>query len=164
VPGIIGHPITGDNVQTNRRARQRGQTIVEFAVIAPIIFLFLFVIVDFGIAMDRRIVLDHAVREGARYAAVGNDIAVVCKRTRDQAQGLVGPGDITISYEDIDGNHQSTDAGDAVDVTIHYTYDPVLIRPIFSGLFGGTIGKIDMTPKASARLERSVAGDTTCPP
>jgi hypothetical protein len=147
----------------NRRARQRGQTVVEFALIAPIVFLLLFVIVDFGIAMDRRIVLQNAVREGARYAAVGSAIAVVCERTEDQAQGLIGPGDITISYEDIDGNHQNTDAGDAVDVAIHFTYDPVLIRPIFSGLFGGTIGKIDMTPKASARLERSVPGDTTCP-
>jgi hypothetical protein len=147
----------------NRRAQQRGQTVVEFALIAPIIFLFLFVIVDFGIAMDRRITLQHAVREGARYAAVTDDIAVVCDRTIDQAQGLIGPGDITISYQDIDGNHQNTDAGDAVDVTVHFTYDLVLIRPIFSGLFHGTIGQIEMNPTASARLERSVPGTTRCP-
>ena len=52
------------------RGSEGGQTLIEFALIMPIVFLFLFVLVDFGIAMDRRLVLQHAVREGARYAAV----------------------------------------------------------------------------------------------
>ena len=147
----------------NRRAQQRGQTIVEFALIAPIVFLLLFVIVDFGIAMDRRIVLQHAVREGARYGAVTDNQALICKRTYCQAQEIAK--DIEISYEDIDGNGTKTDAGDAVDVKINFTYDPVLIRPIFSGLFGGTIGQIEMHPTGSFRLDRTVSGGAAgkCP-
>jgi hypothetical protein len=145
------------------RASERGQTIVEFALLAPIIFLFLFIIVDFGIAMDRRIVLQHAVREGARYAAVTSDPDVIKERTIAQAQGLIDPEDVTICYEDIDDNGSPLDAGDAVDVKVHFTYDPVIVRPIFEGLFGGNIGQIDMSPTASSRLERTMPEGQECP-
>ncbi len=143
--------------------REAGQTLIEFALISPMIFLFLFTIVDFGIAMDRRITLQHAVREGARYAAVTEDIGVVCDRIVAQAQDLIGPGDIDFAYDDVDGNGNDTDAGDAVEVTVHFSYDPFIVRPVLSGLFGGSVLSIDMSPSASSRLERSVPGDTGCP-
>ena len=142
---------------------QRGQTLVEFALVAPLIILFLVVIVDFGIALDRRIVLQHAVREGGRYAAVTDDISVVCDRTVAQAQDLIGPEDIEISYEDIDGNADPTDAGDSVRVTAHFTYEPSIVGPVLGGLFGGSVLAIDMSPSASSRLEQAVPGDTACP-
>ena len=57
----------------SRCRNEGGQTLIEFALAAPLLLVFLLAIVDFGIAIDRRIVLDHAVREGARYASVGGD-------------------------------------------------------------------------------------------
>jgi hypothetical protein len=142
---------------------QRGQTLVEFALIAPIILLLIAGIIDFGMAMDRRIVLQHAVREGARYAAVTDDIGQVCDRTIEQAQGMIAGSDITVSYEDVDGNGRATDAGDSVKVKASFTYHLPIIRPALSGLFGRDIGTIDMSPWGSARLERSVSGATECP-
>lgn len=146
-----------------RGSTQRAQAILEFALIVPLIIFFLFAIVDFGIAMDRRITLQHAVREGARYAAVTEDPNLICDRTRDQAQGITH--DFTISYEDIDGNGANTDAGDAVNVRADFTYNLLIVGPVLNGLFGGNVGAIDMSPTASARLERSMpsATDTVCP-
>lgn len=46
--------------------KQRGVAAVEFALIAPIVFLLLFGIVEFGLALWRKQVLTSAVREGAR--------------------------------------------------------------------------------------------------
>jgi len=82
----------------------RGQTLVEFALIAPIFVILIAGIIDFAMAMDRRITVQHAVREGARYAAVTDDVGLVCDRVVDQAQGIVTGSDITISYEDMNSD------------------------------------------------------------
>jgi len=144
----------------------RGQTLVEFALIAPIFVILLAGIIDFAMAMDRRITVQHAVREGARYAAVTDDVGLVCDRVIEQAQGIVTGPDIAISYQDMskppDG--RDTDGGDSVKITAHFTYDLPIIRPALSGLFGGDIGAIDMSPSGDSRLEQSVSGATECPP
>lgn len=46
---------------------------VEFALILPVLMLFVFGIVEFGRAYSARIQLTSAVREGARAVALGND-------------------------------------------------------------------------------------------
>ena len=144
----------------------RGQTLVEFALIAPIFVILLAGIIDFAMAMDRRIVLDHAVREGARYAAVTDDEGLVRDRVIEQAPGMLDSSDITICYEDKDNPPDGVATGvrDSVKVTASFTYDLPIIRPALSGLFGGDIGTIDMSPSGSAWLEKSVPGGTECPP
>ncbi len=49
---------------------ESGQTLVEFALVAPILFLILFGIIQFGIAFMHSVALTDAVRAGARKAAV----------------------------------------------------------------------------------------------
>jgi hypothetical protein len=51
-----------------REAAQRSQAIVEFAIIAPILLLLLFGIVDFGRVIYYYVTLNQAVNEGARTA------------------------------------------------------------------------------------------------
>ena len=46
---------------------------MEFALILPVLMLFIFGIVEFGRAYSTRIELTSAVREGARAVALGND-------------------------------------------------------------------------------------------
>jgi hypothetical protein len=46
-----------------------GASMVEFALIAPILFVFLFGIIDFGRALFQYNNLTNAAREGARFAA-----------------------------------------------------------------------------------------------
>lgn len=53
-----------------QRGRARGQALVEFALIAPIFFLLLFGLIEFGRAVYTIQILDNAAREGARYAIV----------------------------------------------------------------------------------------------
>ena len=53
-----------------RRDRTRAQALVEFALVAPIFFLMLFGIIDFGRYIYYVQVLNNAAREGARYAIV----------------------------------------------------------------------------------------------
>jgi hypothetical protein len=48
------------------RARQRGQSIVELAVIMPIFMLLLLGMLEFGMAFDHVLSISYATREGAR--------------------------------------------------------------------------------------------------
>ncbi|TME15124.1 MAG: pilus assembly protein [Chloroflexi bacterium] len=47
---------------------QRSQSMTEFALIAPILFLFIFVMVDFGRGIYYYVTIQQAVHEGARVA------------------------------------------------------------------------------------------------
>jgi Flp pilus assembly protein TadG len=53
-----------------RGGGRRGQALVEFALIAPIFFLLVFGLIEFGRAVYTIQILDNAAREGARYAIV----------------------------------------------------------------------------------------------
>ena len=57
-------------VERAARPRRRGQAMVEFALVAPLFFLLLFSIIEFGRAVYYIQMLNNAAREGARYAIV----------------------------------------------------------------------------------------------
>lgn len=65
-----------------RRHRSRGQAMVEFALVAPILFLMLFAVVDFGRYVYTANGLNEAAREAARAGSVA--IRPECTGTRDQ--------------------------------------------------------------------------------
>ena len=50
--------------------REEGQALVEFALIAPLVLMLLFGVIQFGIAFNQSITLTDAVRAGARAAIV----------------------------------------------------------------------------------------------
>lgn len=56
----------------NRTRNPKGQALVEFALILPVLMLLLLGIVEFGRAWNAKQVLTDAAREGARLAVVGD--------------------------------------------------------------------------------------------
>jgi hypothetical protein len=52
-------------------ARQRGQAIVEFGIVALLFTLLMFAVVDFGLLLNSWVRLSSATREAARAASVG---------------------------------------------------------------------------------------------
>src|SRR5579872_3666138 len=60
------------------RARLRGskgQTLMEFAFIAPLFFLLIFAVMDFGRMFFVQVNVQQAVQEAARFASTGNHLA-----------------------------------------------------------------------------------------
>ena len=145
-------------MQRHMMRGERGQGVVEFAVIFPLFMLLVAIVFDVGLGFNRQATLQHAVREGARFAALDKDPSddSVKQRTVNQSQGLVEPDDITVCYEDIDLDG-SIGPGDAVDVTATYVYQPIMLRTV-DGLFNGSAGDMTIATTGSARLE--VALDT----
>src|SRR3954449_1910837 len=68
----------------------RGATAVEFALLLPLLLLIVFGVVDFGRALNAKITLTQAAREGAGLAAVGKSNADVTSRAQAASTGLTG--------------------------------------------------------------------------
>ncbi|MFM0199179.1 TadE/TadG family type IV pilus assembly protein [Paraburkholderia fungorum] len=54
-----------------RTLKERGVVTVEFALLAPLLFLLLCIAMDLGIALWVNLTMQYAVREGARYSVTG---------------------------------------------------------------------------------------------
>lgn len=53
-----------------RSADERGAAAVEFALVIPLLFFILFVIIDFGWVFNQQLALTSAAREAARHYAI----------------------------------------------------------------------------------------------
>jgi hypothetical protein len=60
-------------MDTRRRRRQRGVTMVEFALVGPLLFVFLFGLVDFSRIIQSKTTVAEAARQAARQGAVNAD-------------------------------------------------------------------------------------------
>src|SRR5437763_12245520 len=79
---LRGHPVTEPVLEQHPRPRgrfrafrrdQRGTALVEFALIAPLLFLLLFGIIDFGRALNYYNQVTQLAAQGARAAAVNRN-------------------------------------------------------------------------------------------
>lgn len=76
---------------------------VEFALVLPLLVMFIFGMVEFGRGYNAKIELTSAVREGARSAALAKDVSTISATTRSAAAGLTATN-ITVSvYSDTSG-------------------------------------------------------------
>jgi len=58
-----------------RAGSERGQSIVELALVVPILCVILFALIEFGLVANNQVVLDHAAADGARVGARGDSPA-----------------------------------------------------------------------------------------
>jgi Flp pilus assembly protein TadG len=76
---------------------QRGASAVEFALIAPLLFMIVFAIIGFGIAFMQLQTIRGAVREGARISAVGATVSQVQQKVADASTGIVPSGQVAVT-------------------------------------------------------------------
>lgn len=140
--------VTGKLTGRNRRDGEKGQNLVEFAMVVPIFLVLVFAIVDFGMGFHAWITVTNAAREGARIGAVGADSATIEARVVDTASSLVAE-DLNVTVVNAQGA-----PGEAVSVDVNYDYD--LITPLSSllGILGGGFGSpITFHSEAEMRIE-----------
>ena len=71
-------------MRRHRKARSRGQSLVEFALVLPLFLLLFFAIVDMGRAVFVYNSVTNAAREGARLAIVNQDTTSITNRAKQQ--------------------------------------------------------------------------------
>jgi Flp pilus assembly protein TadG len=145
------------------RQLDRGQSLVEFALVFPIFIILILGIIDFGMGLKSWIDITNSAREAARWAAVNcgggshTDSEVVQKAV-DKADGLgVNTSRFSASVDTDDGVSCSDDgnSGQSIVVRVHYDYD--LITPLgglMSAFLGGTVpDSFSLNSSADMRIE-----------
>lgn len=88
-------------------SRRRGATLVEFALLLPVLLAILLGIIEFGWLVKNHLTLANATREGARAAAVGGSTSVIQTRITNTGSPLsfTSPnGSILMQYSTNNGS------------------------------------------------------------
>ncbi len=153
-----------------RRRNDRGQSLVEFALILPIFVLILVGVFDFGRAVFAYNTVNNAAREGSRLAIVDQTEAHIDNLGVQRADSIgVDPSQITIDYRNPSTpNTPGSCAGGPGDASIvgclavvRVTYDYNAATPILAQL----VGTISIAGESRFRVESSCAepADASCP-
>jgi Flp pilus assembly protein TadG len=134
--------------------KRRGAAVVEFAVVAPLFFLLVFGMIEFGRMIMVQQVLTNASREGARRAVLDGATALGVKQAvidnMGDAQLMIDVDNVDISPSD-----PSTAAyGTAISVTVHVPFSQVSWLPASMMKFFLPSGQTDVTLTATTVMRR----------
>jgi len=87
-----------------KRKSERGQSIVEFALLAPILILLFMGMFDFGWVLHQQIQMDNATRSGARRGVVGDTNEQIITEITGALSFEIDEDDITIEVRNPDGS------------------------------------------------------------
>jgi hypothetical protein len=122
---------------------QQGQTMVEFALVAPLLLVILFAVLQFGAVYNDYVTLTDATRVGARKGATSrheaNPEAEAEAAARNSAPGL-DQAKLDVFVEATDWEH-----GESVSVEASYPYE--------IDLLGFVVASGDLTSETTERVE-----------
>ncbi len=132
---------------------EKGQSMVEFALLLPILILILLMIMEGGLIFGGYLELQNAARDGARYASVHTD-------KQDQTSintYITGKNFIIVDKSNLVqpiGFTKVTNAqGTVLTVTLTYKY------PIITPIIGGIIGDEDDESKLTVITSATMRGE-----
>jgi Flp pilus assembly protein TadG len=130
------------------RSTEKGQALVEFTMVLPLLLILLFAIVDFGRAFYAWTIVTNGAREGARAAAVQGSVNDVNTAITNATNGLQ-QGQITKSYTNIQGNR-----GETVSVTVNYAFTYATpLSPLLTLIGGSSLATPTISSTSQMRLE-----------
>ena len=107
------------HLKHNKKNNERGQTMTEFALVAPILIVLMLAIVQFGVTFNNYVALTDAVRAGARKAAVSRHL----DDPEGAAEAQVRAAATDLKAADLQVSVESTwNAGDEVSVSASYPF------------------------------------------
>ena len=176
--GIPAAPEKGGRMQGGRHLSRifrpvrngKGVSVVEFALVLPLLLGLVFSIIDFGLYFFIQHTVQFATREGVRLALVGRTLndaagdplsreASIIKKINDEASIVISPGALQISiypvgadYSDPVGWQNIKDAGQpGAFMRVRTRYDYKFITPLLGVMVRG--GKLPVRAQATYRNE-----------
>ncbi len=114
--------------------KRKGQSLVETALVLPVILLILTAIIDFGLLFNHYLIVSNASREGARGASVGKTNEQIRNTVKNVASTLDETKlSITITPDGLTDRR----AGTTVTVAVRYQYS--MITPIIAAIIPGPL-------------------------
>lgn len=133
-------------MKMQNRKKQKGVAAVEFALVAPILFMILFGIVELGIGLYDKAVITNAAREGARAGIVLSSPKPTATDIQNVVQNYTNSYLITFASSnpkvDVKEPNSQTSGGVGggfgvpLTVQVSYLYTGLLLGPMLSALTG----------------------------
>jgi Flp pilus assembly protein TadG len=146
----------GDKTQKGCRScrKRRGAAVVEFAVVAPVFFLLIFGMIEFGRMVMVQQILTNASREGARKAVLDGsttgDVQNTVTTHMADARITINNGNITINPT----NPATANFGDPITVTVSVPFSQVSWLPTNMLQNFLPAGQTDITLRAATVMRR----------
>jgi Flp pilus assembly protein TadG len=132
--------------------RSRGQSLVEFALVLPIMLFLFMILFDFGRAVYAYSTVSDAARQGVRYAIVNQTTTTIQSKSAGAATALgIAPANVQVAFHPAGttvGTCTPLDLGCVAEVRVPYRW--TAITPIIADV----IGQIDMSSTARMPIER----------
>ncbi|WP_147803221.1 TadE/TadG family type IV pilus assembly protein [Alkalicoccus halolimnae] len=122
---------------------ERGQSMVEFALVVPLLIILLFGIVDVSRLFHASLTMDHAGREAARAASLQLSDAEVIGTAVDSGSSI----SLASGHVDISPGAGARMSGERVTITITYPVD--FLTPVI----GNMAGSFELTNTTVMRVE-----------
>ena len=144
----------------------KGASLVEFAIVGPLLIMLLFGIIEMGWLFARNVDVGHGAREGVRLATVdfGDQAAIVAETCNRMGLATLSNGtgvSVTLARSDADGNGSSNDVGDMASVSV------VAPGTTMTGLFNWVLPpSLELTSTAQILIEQApswTTGTLNCP-
>ncbi|MBZ4664201.1 MAG: TadE-like protein [Caloramator sp.] len=124
--------------------RKKGQALLEFAILLPILLLIVMGISEFGIMLNSYLTIQNASREGARLGILGADDNEIVQAVYSSASHI-DTNKLNVIITPNDSNRRP---GETLRVRVEYEYD--LIIPIIKNILGN---QVELTAETAMRVE-----------
>ncbi len=156
-------------VGAERRHATQGQALVEFALIAPLLFLLLFGIIQFGFLLAGQVGMTNAAREAARYASPVGSANYMAQATAARTdlvknilpRSIIGyrPGNLVAANTQVaycaylNGNNTAQTPSYSLRVRVTIQYRQPIFFPVISNIVDLIDGTQDNALAATASEE-----------
>jgi Flp pilus assembly protein TadG len=133
-----------------KRRDQRGASVVEFAIILPLIVWLIFGIMEIGFVLYDKNMITQASREGARAGVIFRVPAVTDDEIVEVVNNYLGTSLITFGEPQtatVTVTRNGLSAGDPLKVTVSYTYTALVFSIASMGK------KFNMVAETTMRIE-----------
>jgi hypothetical protein len=130
----------GSGRNLRRFRSEKGQTILEAAIITPLLLMLTFAIVDFALILYVNLALEHGVSQATRYGITGNVMDGLSREESMKAVMRRSAPTLTIDDSAFEFRHMSGGGwvggsggpGDIESLVVNYTHDVIVLRPFFT--------------------------------
>jgi len=144
----IGQSLPSAGRRALRFGSLRGQTMIEFILVAPLYFLLTFAVIDFGRMFFVQMSVQQAVQEAARFASTGQhlpdpknpgqSLSRIASITQEVQNAAVGANVASVQVSSLAGGAGSA-GGPGDTVTVSVTTNLTLMTPMVAKFFPGGV-------------------------
>ena len=111
----------------------KGQALVEFALILPLLLLLIFGVIEFGRIFGAELTVNNSAREGARLGAIGATDSLIVTRVLNSS-GMLDSAKVAVTITPVESSRVR-----GGEIQVNVSYPVTVFAPFISAITGETV-------------------------